>query len=159
MVGTIVLDPANPQAVKGQIKVDLNTLKTGLDRRDAAMRSTFLQSEGNDANRYAVFDVRGAEIAGPLEPGKARPAKVRGALTIRGKAIETIADCVIHYVRLTPEQAAEQKIYGFTPDTLRVIARFATTFTNHAMQIPQFLILRVSNDIQLETDLVLVKAP
>ena len=38
-------------------------------------------------------------------------------------------------------------------------AKFATTFTNHGMQVPRLLILKVSNDIQLEADLVLVLAP
>ncbi len=42
---------------------------------------------------------------------------------------------------------------------MRVAAKFATTFTNHGMQIPQLLIFKVSNDIQLEIDAVLVLAP
>jgi hypothetical protein len=51
-----------------------------------------------------------------------------------------------------------QKRYGFTAENLRVTAKFNTSFTNHGMQIPQLLILKVSNDIQLEADLVLVLA-
>lgn len=37
-------------------------------------------------------------------------------------------------------------------------ARFATTFTNHGMQVPPMLVLKVSNDIQLEADLTFVRA-
>ena len=160
VTGRVSLDPARPQDVTGTIKVDLNTLKTGIDRRDAAMRGkNFLDSEGNETNRYAVFEAKGAEVGGPLEPGKTTPAKVRGTLTIRGKPIETVADCTINYIRLSPEQIEAQKRYGFTAENLRVTAKFNTSFTNHGMQVPQLLVLKVSNEIQIEADLVLVLAP
>lgn len=160
LTGNVTLDPARPQEAKGTVRVDLNALKTGIDRRDAHMRSKdFFDSEGNDANRWAVFEVKGIEIAGPLDPGKTMPAKVRGTLTIRGKAIDTVADATVYYLKLTPEQVESQKRFGFTAETVRVNAKFATAFTNHAMQVPQLLFLKVSNDIQLEADLVLVLAP
>jgi polyisoprenoid-binding protein YceI len=159
VTGNVTLDPARPQEAKGTVRVDLNALKTGIDRRDAHMRSKdFFDSEGNEANRWAVFEVKGIEIAGPLEPGKSIPAKVRGTLTIRGKAIDTVADATVYYLKLTPEQVESQKRYGLTAESLRVSGKFATTFTNHAMQVPQILFLKVSNDIQLEADLVLVLA-
>ena len=110
-------------------------------------------------HRYAVFEAKGAEVGGPLEPGKTTPAKVRGTLTIRGKPIETVADCTINYIRLSPEQIEAQKRYGFTAENLRVTAKFNTSFTNHGMQVPQLLVLKVSNEIQIEADLVLVLAP
>ena len=160
VTGTVAVDPAKPQDAKGTIKVDLNALKTGIDRRDAHMRSKdFFDSEGNDANRYATFELKGIEVAGALEAGKATPAKARGTLMIHGKPIETVADCTVHYIKLTAEQVEAQKRFGFTAENMRVTAKFATAFTNHAMQVPQLLFLKVSNDIQLETDLVLVLAP
>ena len=160
VTGSITLDPARPQEARGTIRVDLNAVKTGIERRDAQMRSnTFLDSEANEANRWAVFEVKAIEIGGPLEPGKTVPGKVRGTLTIRGKPVETVADSTVYYLRLTPEQVESQKRFGFTAESLRVNAKFATTFTNHGMQVPQLLILKVSNDILLEADLVLVLAP
>ena len=110
-------------------------------------------------SHWAVFEVKAIEIGGPLEPGKTVPGKVRGTLTIRGKSVETVADSTVYYLRLTPEQVESQKRFGFTAESLRVNAKFATTFTNHGMQVPQLLILKVSNDILLEADLVLVLAP
>ena len=158
--GNVTLDPARPQDARGIVRVDLNAVKTGIDRRDAQMRSnTFLDSEANEANRWAVFEVKGIEIGGPLEPGKTMPARVRGTLAIRGKPVETVAESTVYYLRLTPEQVESQKRFGLTAESLRVNAKFATTFTNHGMQVPQLLILKVSNDIQLEADLVLVLAP
>jgi polyisoprenoid-binding protein YceI len=160
VTGNVRLDPARPQDAQGTVRVDLNALKTGIDRRDAQMRSnTFLDSEASEANRWAVFEVKGIEIGGALESGKTVPAKVRGTLTIRGKPVETVADATVYYLKLTPEQIESQKRFGFTAESLRVNAKFATTFTNHGMQVPQLLILKVSNDILLEADLVLVLAP
>jgi hypothetical protein len=85
------------------------------------------------------------------------PAKVKGILTIKGKPVETVADARVTYVKLTPEQVEGQKRFGFTSDNIKVRAKFATTFTNHGMQIPQLLFLKVSNDILLETDLTFAR--
>jgi predicted Zn-dependent protease len=56
------------------------------------------------------------------------------------------------------KQAEAQKRFGFSTENMRVSAKFATTFTNHGMQVPQLFILKVSNEIVLETDLVLILA-
>ena len=34
---------------------------------------------------------------------------------------------------------------------------FTTSFTNHGMQVPQLLILKLANEIQIETDLTLAR--
>jgi polyisoprenoid-binding protein YceI len=140
--------------------VDLNTVRTGVDKRDADMRSKdYLDTEASEANRWAVFEIKSVETAGPLEPGKEIPAKVKGILTIKGKPVETVADARVTYIKLTREQLEnqDQKRWGFTTDNLKVRAKFATTFTNHGMQIPQLLFLKVSNDILLETDLTFAR--
>jgi len=92
-----------------------------------------------------------------VEPGKTVPAKVRGILTVKQKPVERVADATITWIKLTPEQVEAQKRFGFTGDNIKVRARFATTFTDHGMQIPQLLIFKVANDIQLETDLTFVR--
>jgi hypothetical protein len=38
-----------------------------------------------------------------------------------------------------------------------VRAKFATSFTDHGLQIPQILFYKVANDIQLETDLTFAR--
>jgi polyisoprenoid-binding protein YceI len=159
LAGTLVVDPAKPAAASGQVKVDLNTVSTGIAKRDADMRAKeFLDTEGGEANRWAIFDIKSVDIAGPLQPGKETPAKVRGTLTIRGKPVDTVADARVVYVKLTPEQLeGGQKRFGFTSDNLKVKANLETTFTNHGMQVPQLFFLKVNNTIQLETDLTFVR--
>jgi polyisoprenoid-binding protein YceI len=157
LVGELTVDPAKPQDAKGTVKVDMNTVRTGVDKRDADMRGkSYLETEV-EANRWVTFDVRSVEIAGPLESGKPIPAKIRGVLTVKQKPVERIADGTVTYVKLSPEQVEAQKRFGFTSDNIEFRTELATTFTDHGMQVPQLLLLKLSNDIAIETDLTFVK--
>ena len=155
--GTLSLDPARPQAASGSVKVDMNLVKTGIEKRDADMRSKGYLDTEVEANRWVTFEVTGVEIAGPLEPGKMVPAKVKGILTVKQKPVERVADATVTWIKLTPEEVEAQKRFGFTADNIKVRARFATTFTDHGLKIPAILFYKVSNDIQLETDLTFAR--
>src|SRR5437773_3088072 len=128
VTGTLTVDPLTPQSAQGTIKVDLTTLNSGVSKRDDDMRGDKYLDTANPANRYAVFEVKNVEIAGPLEPGKEVPAKVSGTLTIKGKPVQTTADARVTWVKLTPEQVEAQKRFGFASDNLKVRAKFGTTF-------------------------------
>src|SRR5437870_12252985 len=107
--GTLSLDPAKPQTATGSVKVDMNLVRTGIDKRDADMRSkNFLDTEV-EANRWVTFEVKSVEIAGPLEPGKAIPAKVRGILTVKQKPVERVAEATVTWTKLTPDQVERQR--------------------------------------------------
>lgn len=158
VTGSLTLDPARPQEARGRVTVDMSKVKTGIDKRDADMLDkTYLDVASSEANKLATFEVKAIEIAGPLEPGKEVPAKVRGSFTIKQKPIEVVADARAVWIKLTPEQVEGQKRFGFTADNVKVRARFGTLFTNHNMQVPQLLFLKVSNEIQIETDLTFVR--
>ena len=155
--GALSLDPAKPQTATGTIKVDMNLVKTGIERRDADMRSkNYLETE-IEANRWVTFEVKSVEIAGPLEPGKTIPAKVKGILTVKQKPVERTADATVTWIKLTSDEVEAQKRFGFTADNVKVRARFATTFSDHGLKIPAILFYKVANDIQLETDLTFVR--
>ncbi len=157
ITGTVTGDLSKPQMATGTIRVDLTTVKTGVDKRDADMRSKDYLDTDIEANRYAVFELKSIEIGGPLERGKEMPAKLKGLLTIKGRPVEVVSDARVTYVPLTPEQLESQKRFGFTSDNVRIKAKFNTTFTNHGMQVPQLMLWKLSNDIQIETDLTLVR--
>ena len=92
----------------------MNTVKTGIEKRDADMRGKpYLETE-NEANRWVTFEIKSVEIAGPLEPGKTIPAKVRGILTVKQKPVERVVDATVTYIKLSPEQVEAQKRFGFT---------------------------------------------
>jgi polyisoprenoid-binding protein YceI len=155
--GSLVVDPSRPQDAKGTVKVDMNTVRTGIEKRDADMRGKPYLETDTEPNRWVTFEVKSVEIAGPLEPGKTIPAKVRGILTVKQKPADRVVDATVTYIKLTPEQVEAQKRFGFTGDNIKVRATFSTTFTDHGMQVPQLLFLKVANEVQLETDLTFVR--
>src|SRR5207245_2136114 len=56
--GTLSLDPAKPQTATGSVKVDMNLVKTGIDKRDADMRSKNYLDTEVEANRWVTFEVK-----------------------------------------------------------------------------------------------------
>jgi polyisoprenoid-binding protein YceI len=155
--GELSVDLAKPQTATATVKVDMNTVRTGIDKRDADMRSKpYLETEV-EANRWVTFEVKRVEIAGPLESGKPVPAKIHGLLIVKQKPVERVADGTVTYIKLSPEQVEAQKRFGFTSDNIKVRAKLATTFTDHGMQVPQLLLFKLSNDIAIETDLTFIK--
>lgn len=157
VTGTLTVDPAKPTGGTGTIKVDLTTLSSGVAKRDQDMQQPQYLDTANEANKFAVFEIKSIEIAGPLEPGKEAPAKVKGLLTIKQKPVEVVADARVTYIKLTPEQVEAQKRFGFTSDNIKVRSKLGTLFSSHGITIPQLLFLKVSNEIQLESDLTFVK--
>jgi polyisoprenoid-binding protein YceI len=156
--GTLTVDPLRPQEAKGTVRVDMNMVRTGVDKRDADMRSkNFLDTEV-EANRWVTFEIKNVEIAGPLAVGKEVPAKITGILTVKQKPVPRVADGTVTWIKLTPEQVEAQKRFGFAADNIKVRAKFATTFADHGIPLPQIFIFKINNDIQLETDLTFVRA-
>jgi polyisoprenoid-binding protein YceI len=155
--GELSADPARPSNAKGFVRVDMNRVTTGIDKRDADMRSKNYLDTGVDANRWVRFEVTMVEISEPLVPGRETPARIHGVLTIKQKPADTVADGTVTYIKLTPEQVEQQKRFGFTSDNLKVKAKLTSTFTSHGMQVPQLLFLKVANNIEMAADLVFVR--
>ena len=153
VTGNLAVDPLRPAGGKGTVRVDLTTLSSGVAKRDADMQAPRYLDTAVEANKFAVFEIKSIEIAGPLVAGKEALAKVHGTLTIKQKPVDIVADARVTYVKLTAEQVEAQKRFGFAADNIKVRAKFATTFTNHGITIPEMLFLKVSNEIELETDL------
>jgi polyisoprenoid-binding protein YceI len=157
VTGNLTVDPLKPAGAQGTIKVDLTTLTSGVAKRDADMQTPQYLDTANEANKFAVFEIRSVDLVAALESGKEVPAKVKGILTIKQKPLELVADARVTYIKLTPEQVEAQRRFGFAADNVKVRAKFSTLFSNHGITIPQLLFLKVSNEIQLETDLTFVR--
>jgi len=155
--GNLSVDPAKPEDARGNVRVDMNRVTTGIEKRDADMRSKNYLDTEVEGNRWVTFEIQRVEVTGPLVPGKEIPAKVHGLLTIKQKGVPKVAEATVTYIKLTPEQVESQKRFGFTGDNLKVKAKWTTTFTEHGMQVPQLLFLKVANEVQMATDLVFVR--
>ncbi len=157
--GSLTLDPAKPQDAKGGVQVDMNRVTTGNDKRDADMRGKNYLDTDVAGNRWVTFEIKRVEIAGPLVPGKETPAKVHGVVTIKQKPVTRVADTSVMYVKLTPEQLEQQRRFGFSSDNIKVKATVTTSFTEHGMQIPELMFLKLANSILMTADLVFVRTP
>ena len=156
--GTLTTDPLRPQDAKGTVRVDMNLVRTGIDKRDADMRAKNYLDTEVEANRWVTFEIKNVEIAGPLVVGKDVAAKISGILTVKQKPVPRTADATVTWIKLTPEQGEAQQRFGFTADNVKVRAKFLTTFTDHGIQLPQIFVFKVNNEIQLETDLTFIRA-
>jgi polyisoprenoid-binding protein YceI len=156
--GSLTVDPGKPQEARGSVKVDMNRVGTGVARRDADMRGKNWLNTEVEANRWVTFEVQRVEMVGPLVSGKEAPAKIHGRLTVKQKAVPKVAEATVMYLKLTDEQAAQQKNFGFTIDNIKIKAKLTTTYTEHGMQVPQLLFLAVANEIQMTADLLFVRA-
>jgi polyisoprenoid-binding protein YceI len=157
VTGTLMVDPSKPAGGKGSVKVDLTTLNSGVAKRDQDMQEPRYLDTANEANKFAVFEIKSIDIAGPLEAGKEVPAKVKGVLTIKQKPVELVAAARVTYVKLTAEQVEAQKRFGFSADNIKVRAKFGASFSNHNMTVPQMLMFKLSNEFELETDLTFAR--
>src|SRR5438477_8311375 len=61
--GTLTADPLKPSEAKGSVKVDMNRVTTGIDKRDADMRSKQYLDTEVEANRWVTFDVQRVEAS------------------------------------------------------------------------------------------------
>src|SRR4030095_14816066 len=56
--GELAVDPTRPQTAKGTVQVDMNTVRTGVDKRDADMRGKSYLETDHEANRWVTFEVQ-----------------------------------------------------------------------------------------------------
>src|SRR5437899_416665 len=53
--GTLAVDPAMPDDARGNVRVDMNRVTTGIEKRDADMRSKNYLDTEVEANRWSTF--------------------------------------------------------------------------------------------------------
>jgi polyisoprenoid-binding protein YceI len=157
IAGTLTLDVDRPAGARGTIRIDMTTVRTGLDRRDADLRSTDFLATDVEANRWATFEVTGAHLGGPLVADQPVRAKVVGILTVKQTPVPRVADATVTWIRPTPARPAPEGRSGSIADTLRVRARLFTRFTNHGMRLPEVMGVAIADDIEIDADLTFAR--
>jgi len=139
------------------VRVDMNRVTTGIEKRDADMRSKRYLDTEVDANRWG--DVSGAEgrDRGPLEVRQASAGQGARPADHQAEAGGGGGDASIMYMRLTPGGAGAAKAFRVRTDNIKVRAKLNTTSPRHGMQIPQILFLRSPTKLQIATDLVFAR--
>ena len=133
--GEIKLDPAKASSAKGEIKVKMDSFKTGIDLRDEHFRSeNWLDAKKYPEAKFVITKITGIET---LKPGEASDATVVGKFSLHG---------------VTKDVTATAKV-RLAPDSLRVQATFTVKLEDHKVSIPSIVALKVSPEIKVNVDL------
>jgi polyisoprenoid-binding protein YceI len=144
VTGALAIDPAAPaKSASANVAVDLTQVKTGIDKRDAHMRSKdFL-----DTAKYptATFKLTKIEIVGDPAAAGGATATGTGTLTIKGVSKEITVPAKVGFRKLDDQL----KKLGFTGDVLRVTGRFEIKLSDHGIKVPSMLGQKVSNTVAI----------
>lgn len=153
VTGEIRVNPAQLSSARGRAEVRIATLRTGVDLRDEHLRG----DNWLNAQRFptAAFEVTGVEGATSLQPGQSTPVRIRGRFTLRGVTKNIVAE---GRARLIPTDAAARQAPGITGDVVRVQASFSINLPEYGVSVPAVIRLKVSDEIQVNVDLIGVEA-
>ncbi len=134
--GSISFDPARPDSnASGLLRVDLRTLKTGIDTRDEHMRDRHLNTEKFP---YAYFELKGVTGLEPLHAGAKDSGEVRGWFYIHGVKRQLSAPIE---VSITSEQGGEK---------VSIRTRFQIILDEYDIPRPKALFLKLAETIEVE---------
>jgi len=144
VTGDIAFDPENLSGpVKGSVVIDLASLKTGIDKRDADMKNDFLE-----VAKYPTATFEVAEIVSSDKPkvadGETANLVVAGRLTIHGVTKEIQAPVTVAYRTSIPGM---EKAYP--GEVAAVRTTFDVKLADHAVERPQILFLKLDETIHV----------
>lgn len=138
VLGSGPLGPATPQGdTEVYLEVDLASLDTGIGLRNRHMRENYLE-----VSRYPYATFQGRIESVEAEPGGGFRVAARGGLSIHGVSRDRVLAC-----RVEPAGA------GF-----RARCGFEVLLTDHDIEIPRVMFLKLAEEIRLELDFTVVPA-
>lgn len=134
--GSFSFDPARPDSdVRGILRVDLRTLKTGIDTRDGHMRDRHLHTEKYP---YAYFELTGVTGLEPLQAGQKESGDVHGWFYIHG--VKRQLSAPIEVVALA----------GQGSEKVSIRTRFQIILDEYDIPRPKALFLKLAETIEVE---------
>lgn len=119
------------------LEVDLASLDTGIGLRNRHMRDRYLETA-----KYPYATFRGTIVRSEADPAAAYRVTARGTLTIHGVARPRDLTC-----RVEPRGPG----YG-------ALCAFEVLLSDHQVEIPKLMFLKLANEISLELDFVVTPA-
>ncbi len=134
-------------SINGKFEVDLTSLKTGIDMRDGHMRDNYLET---DKFPKAVFELSSVKETNSttLEDQKPVELTVDGNFTLHGVTKPmTIALTITYFAE---SESTKQRLPG---DLLHIEGTFDVLLTDHNIEIPKFVILKLDDKQVINIDL------
>ena len=149
VASVIQVDPKNPaKTAKGEIRVGLTTLDTGIDMRNNHMRNKFLEVDKYPTAIFVLSSLTKAPAT--LEPNKPANVTVKGTLSIHGVSNEVIAPATVTYIPGTKDTAI--RLPG---DLLHVKTTFPIKLSDYQIVVPEMLVMKLSDDQSVGVDVFL----
>jgi len=136
--GSFTFDTGNPDsAITAKLRVDLRTLKTGIDKRDEHMCDNHLHTVKYP---YAYFELESVEPVSSLTTfDSAYTAKASGSFYIHGNFRKTNADLILVRKRLPTGG-----------ESIDVRAKFSINLDDYKIPRPKALFLKLAETIEVE---------
>jgi polyisoprenoid-binding protein YceI len=144
---TAVVNPTDLSDASGTVKVNLTTLKTGIDLRDEHLRSE--QWLNTDKFPHATFELKKIEGASTLEDGKVTKVKLHGDFSVHGITKSIVADGELTYFK------ESEKTKGLMEgNLLKVTTNFTIKLAEYGVTIPDMVIGKVNDEIKVSANFV-----
>jgi polyisoprenoid-binding protein YceI len=145
--GDIVVDPNAPAQTKATIKVEVASIRTGIELRDEHLRAdNWLDAKAFPNAEFVITSVSGID---KLKPNESMEATVKGKFTIHGVTKDVTTKAKVRWVPASAETQAN-KVKG---DALRIQASFDVKLEDHKVSIPSIVSLKVAPIVQVNVDL------
>jgi polyisoprenoid-binding protein YceI len=139
--GDLTVDPAKPADAKGTFRVEVASIRTGVDLRDEHLKGdAWLDAKKTPHIEFTITKISGID---KLAPNTTHDATVTGKFTMHGVTREVTTKAK---VRWTPAAGASK-------DTMRIVASFTVKLEDHKVSVPQIVRLKVAPEIQVNVDL------
>jgi polyisoprenoid-binding protein YceI len=139
--GEIKVDPNKAADTKGELKVPVASIKTGIELRDEHLqKDNWLDAKKFPDVKFVITKVTGVE---KLKANEALDATVSGKFTLHGVTKDVTAAAKVRYIPAA----------GGKPDALRVQASFTVKLEDHKVTIPSIVALKVAPEIKVNVEL------
>lgn len=147
VTGDASVDLKNLKNSKGEIKVNLTGLDTGISRRNDHMKNV-LQT---DKNQYAIFKLKSIDNNLKTLPAyKTVVVPITGEITINGvtKPLKTTMD-----LTYMPEQDKNYRAGNW----IRMQSAFDVSLSDHGIQAPGIVPMKLNNIVKINVDVMGMK--
>lgn len=134
-------------SINGKFEVDLTSLKTGIDMRDGHMRDNYLET---DKFPKAIFELSSVKETNSITLEDQKPVEltVDGNFTLHGVTKPMTISLTITY--FAESESTKQRLPG---DLLHIEGTFDILLTDHNIEIPKFVILKLDDKQVINIDL------
>jgi polyisoprenoid-binding protein YceI len=145
--GTIVADPAKPEASTTEIVIDLPSIDTGISMRNDHFRSAGFM----DTEKFPTATFKSVSISSPvktIDANKPVELKITGDMTIHGVTKRITVPVRVVWI---PESELTKSSRG-PGDFVHASTNFAIKLADYGIPVPQKLMMKLADTVNISVD-------